>query len=229
MRNLAVFYLGCSMDCLFCQNWSCRLSAVGRRGELMTSDELAAMGGEGTNCVCFFGGDPGPHAPHALRTARLAVEARPGTRICWETNGRWAPHMRDRMVESALRSGGTVKVDLKAGSDEVHRALTGQPIDATLETLRAVAARARERPEAPLLVVSTLLVPGYVDVEEVRGVAGILRELDPVPPLSLLAFHPDFEMRDLPYTGRAQAMEAVAAAREVGLEEVHLGNLHLLL
>jgi pyruvate formate lyase activating enzyme len=133
------------------------------------------------------------------------------------------------MIEVSLGSGGIVKVDLKAGTDPVHRALTGQPIGATIETIRQVSNRAGERSDIPLLVVSTLLVPGYVDEVELRAIAQFLSGLDPVPPWSLLAFHPDFEMNDLPSTGIQEARTALEIANEAGLEQVHVGNLHLLL
>ncbi len=227
--NLAVFYLGCSFDCLYCQNWSCRMALSGDRGGPLSSRELADMVDGRTSCVCFFGGDPGPHSPHALRVAGILAEERPDVRICWETNGAWSPRPRERMIGSALASGGIIKVDLKAGTESVHRALTGRPLAPTLETIEAVTARAGERTDGPpLLVVSTLLVPGYVDGEEVGRVASMLAELDPMPPLSLLAFHPDYEMGDLPPTSRAEASAARRTALDAGLKEVHIGNAHIL-
>jgi pyruvate formate lyase activating enzyme len=183
---------------------------------------------ERTNCVCFFGGDPGPHSPHALKVAEVALERRPGTRICWETNGRWTPRMRERMVGTSLVSGGIVKVDLKAWHDGTYRALTGATRDATVETIERVTDLAPDRPEVPLLVVSTLLVPGYVDAEELRGISEFLASLDPVPPWSLLAFHPDFEMRDVPPSSLDQVREALSVAADAGLDLVHVGNVHIL-
>jgi len=88
------------------------------------------------------------------------------------------------------------------------------------------------RPEPPLLVVSMLLVPGYVDAEEVRGVAGyiagLMEEYGVNIPMVLLAFHPDHRMMDLPPTSRRHALEARRAALEVGVREVYLGNVWLL-
>jgi pyruvate formate lyase activating enzyme len=127
-----------------------------------------------------------------------------------------------------LTSGGIVKVDLKAWHDGTYRALTGSTKDATVETIEHVTERASARPEVPLLVVSTLLVPGYVDAAEVRGISEFLASLDPVPPWSLLAFHPDFEMRDVPPTSLDLVREVLAVASDAGLDEVHVGNVHIL-
>jgi pyruvate formate lyase activating enzyme len=84
----------------------------------------------------------------------------------------------------------------------------------------------RETP--PLLVASTLLVPGYIDEAEVRSIARLIASIDPAIPYSLLAFYPHFYMPDLPLTQRAQAQQCLLAAREEELENVRLGNVHLL-
>jgi pyruvate formate lyase activating enzyme len=47
-------------------------------------------------------------------------------------------------------------------------------------------------------------------------------------PYSLLAFYPQFLMKDLPTTSLAHAREALEAARAAGLRRVHIGNIHLL-
>jgi pyruvate formate lyase activating enzyme len=138
------------------------------------------------------------------------------------------PKLLERIVTIALDSGGCIKFDLKAWNEPVHRALTGASNQRTFENFQRVAARIQERPEVPLLIASTLLVPGYVDIEEVSPIAQFIASLDRRIPYSLLAFHPDFLMNDLPPTSGAHAQRCLAAAREAGLTEVHLGNRHLL-
>ena len=61
-----------------------------------------------------------------------------------------------------------------------------------------------------------------------RCIARFLASLDPVPPWSLLAFHPDFEMRDVPPTGLDQVRAALSVASDAGLDDVHVGNVHIL-
>ncbi len=226
--NLAVFYEACSFDCLFCQNWHFREIKAGTR--LRTAQELAAAVDRRTACICFFGGDPGPQVAHALAAARLARRHNPGRplRICWETNGCLSKGALRKMAELSLHSGGCIKVDLKALTPQLHQALCGTDNAATLEAVAWLAGLARERPALPLLIVSTLLVPGYVDSAEVRRIARFLASLDPSTPYSLLAFYPQFLMSDLPVTSREQAFSCLQAAQEEGLQRVHLGNRHLL-
>ncbi len=77
-------------------------------------------------------------------------------------------------------------------------------------------------------VASTLLVTGYVDVEEVSAIARFIAELNPNIPYSLLGFHPNFYMDDLPTTSRSHAFRCKEAAEATGLRRVNIGNLHLL-
>jgi pyruvate formate lyase activating enzyme len=70
-------------------------------------------------------------------------------------------------------------------------------------------------------------VPGYVDEVEVGQIARFIAGLDPAIPYSLLVFHPDFMMRDLPITPREQVTRCYETATRQ-LKRVHLGNLHLL-
>ncbi len=179
-----------------------------------------------TYCGCYFGGDPTPQMPHALATSRLLAQQ--GVRICWETNGTMHPKLLEKAVQLSLETGGCIKFDLKAYSESLHLALTGVSNKRTLENFARAARHIPERPELPLVVASTLLVPGYVDVKEVSEIASFIASLDPAIPYALLGFHPHFYMPDLPRTSVRHAEEAEAAARAAGLTNVRIGNRHLL-
>jgi len=226
--NLAVFYQACSFNCLGCQNWHFR-EAAGRT-ETMTPVALAGQVDARTACICYFGGDPSPQIPHSVATSVLARRRTRDRilRICWETNGTMHPRWLRKAMALALASGGCIKFDLKAWDDGIHRALTGFSNRWTLENFRLAAELARSRPTPPALVASTLLVPGYVDASEVGGLARFIFGLNPDIPYSLLAFHPQFYLHDLPVTSRQHAEEALAAAKAAGLTRVRIGNIHLL-
>ncbi len=228
--NLAVFYGACNHNCAFCQNWFYRYNTLRAEPRVSAEELLAAALDRRVTCVCFFGGDPAPQVLHALHfSSTLLREARGRVmRICWESNGHFSPRILPRVVELSLGSGGIIKFDLKAWTPSVYRALTGVDVGSLYENARAVARAAEERPEVPLFTASTLLVPGYVDEEEVRQIARFLASLSPETPYSLLAFHPDHRMADLPPTSRRHAEEALRAAREEGLTNVRVGNPWLL-
>ncbi|MGC9003646.1 MAG: radical SAM protein [bacterium] len=224
--NLAVFFGACSFNCLFCQNWHYR--TLGRKrsiGELL--EDLS----ERVSCICFFGGDPTPQIEFAVKSAELALERRKGgiLRICWETNGSVSREKLEEMAELSLRSGGCIKIDIKAWTREVYFALTGTNArDRVFDNFAFLAKYIQKRPDPPFLIASTLLVPGYVDEEEVEGIANFIASLNKDIPFALLAFYPCFQMMELPTTSRKHAERCLAKAKEAGLRNVHIGNLHLL-
>lgn len=215
-KNLAVFYASCSFDCLFCQNWHFRLY----RKE-MPADEVIGALDTSTRCICFFGGDPSTQMTHALHIGEIGAEM--GLRICWETNGFMSHELAIRMMRLAVDSNGIVKFDLKAYHPSLHEALTGQRPERTYMNFKRISAISTEN-----LCASTLLVTGYVDALEVERIASFIADIDPNIPYSLLAFHPQFEMMDLPPTPRSLAQKCLTAARNAGLRRIHLGNVHLL-
>jgi pyruvate formate lyase activating enzyme len=227
-KNLAVFYNACSFNCLYCQNWHFR-ERVSTSNTVSVSELASCVDGK-TACICYFGGDPTPQLIHSINVSKKAVEQHRERilRICWETNGSMNPGLLSRMIDISLSSGGCIKFDLKAWTEELHLALCGVSNKRTLENFGLVAQSIHTRPAVPLLVASTLLVPGYIDGEEIYRIASFISGCSPDIPYSLLGFYPNFLMRDLPRTSRVQAEECLHAAREAGLTRVKIGNVHLL-
>jgi pyruvate formate lyase activating enzyme len=136
-------------------------------------------------------------------------------------------HLRE-MTDIAMESGGCIKIDLKAWNETLHIALTGVTNRQTLANFEWLAQRASTRAEPPLLIASTLMVPGYIDAREISLIAGFIAKFDPAIPYSLLGFHPDYRMTDLAPTSHEQAQECLDAARQAGLLRIRIGNPHLL-
>jgi pyruvate formate lyase activating enzyme len=226
--NLAVFLESCNFNCLYCQNWSFKAN-MGLFPWQSVEDLTRVVNGR-TSCVCYFGGDPAAQLPYAIRVAERMRREHPGRilRICWETNGSMHPSWLKRMVQLSLVSGGCIKVDLKAWHSQVHKALCGVDNSLVLENFARLASWVPQRPNPPLLVASTLLVPGYVDETEVGHLAAFIARLNPDIPYTLLAFAPQFFLHDLPTTSRRQAQACLRAARQAGLKRVRLGNRYLL-
>jgi pyruvate formate lyase activating enzyme len=227
-KNLAVFFQGCSFNCLFCQNWHFRNATLA--APYRSVEELVSDVDEQTSCICYFGGDPSPQMPFSLNACRKAHQKATDRilRICWETNGSLKPDRLDQMMETALESGGCVKFDLKAWDPVLHKVLTGVFNQSTLANFRRAAEKISLRAAPPLLVASTLLVPGYIDTQEVAAIAEFIAGLNTHIPYNLLAFHPQFLMSDMPVTSKSLAKNCLQVARDRGLSCVRLGNEHLL-
>jgi pyruvate formate lyase activating enzyme len=225
--NLAVFYRACTFHCLNCQNWHFRDTDLDAKG--VTPGELASAVNKRDSCICYFGGDPTPFLPHSLRAARLAREDNKRIlRICYETNGAMQRPFLKGMLKTALESGGIIKFDLKAYDENLHRAMTGVSNRQTLNNFAWLAMHTKERKDYPLLVASTLLIPGLIDEKEIRSLCHLIAGLNPDIPYALLAFHPDSRLHDLPTTSRELAEASLVAAIEAGLRKVRVGNIHLL-
>jgi len=224
-HNLAVFYGSCTANCLFCQNWHYR-DFKPNHAENISAQELASFANADTFCVCFFGGDPASQITHSLAAAKLFADQ--GVRVCWETNGTAHPKLLRAAVRYAFDTGGCFKFDLKAFDEEIHYALTGVSNQRTLENFAHAARRHANRPDNPLILASTLLVPGYVDAQQVSKIAQMIASINPDIPYALLGFAPNFYLSDLPCTSIQQAEEAQNAALDAGLTNVRIGNRHLL-
>lgn len=221
--NLAVFLYGCNFDCLFCQNASHRWV---KQADSISFDDLIKLAlNPGVRCVCFFGGSPEPQLPLAIQVSREIIRRSPSpVHICWEWNGAGHPALVQRAAELSRQTGGTVKFDLKAWTQAVGKALCGVPLQRTYENLSRLGGIF---PQPNLLTATTLLVPYYVEESEVEEIARFLASINRDFPYSLLVFHPDDRLKDLPITPRSQVKAAYRAARR-HLNLVNIGNLHLL-
>lgn len=228
--NLAVFYFGCNFDCLFCQN--AHHKYLGEGTEITLEEFVKRALRPGVRCICHFGGSPEPQFPFALRASAAALKEAQSQgrelRICWEWNGCGNHGLVRRATELSLESGGIIKFDLKAWDEQLSLALSGISNRRAYENFAMIAREYLPRAEHRLLTATTLLVPGYVDEEEVGRIAEFIAELDSGIPYSLLIFHGDFVMADLPPTPVDQAIRCYRAAKGAGLGMVKVGNLHLL-
>lgn len=227
-RNLAVFMNNCNFNCLFCQNWQFREKSS--TAPTYGTEELAKLITHDTSCVCFFGGDPTPQIEFIIKSTDEMLSKKNNNilRICFETNGSMSEDYLKKIINISLHTGGCIKFDLKAWNENIHRALCGVSNIRTLRNFESAVKYINKRLEPPLLVASTLLVPGYVDTDEIRGIASFIAELDPTIPYTLLAFHPMFFMDDLPVTSKKHMEKSYEIAIGAGLKRVRVGDFHLL-
>ncbi len=149
-------------------------------------------------------------------------------RICWETNGYWKKEFALKAAEFSFVSGGNIKFDLKTWDANLNIALCGVSNTPTLESFKMIGeVFFRKRSELPVLTASTLLVPGYIDAEEVENLAKFISDIDSAIPFTLLAFYPKYLMNDLPATSRKQARQCYDVANKY-LDRVRIGNVNLL-
>lgn len=229
--NMSLFFYGCSFNCLFCQNWQHKLL---NEATLTSVDEIVdkTLSNNRISCWCWFGGSPEPQMSFTFKSQKQLLQEKADDRIvrfCYEWNGDGNPNNALRAGKYACESGGNIKFDVKAWDPVVHYALTGMDNTRVLDNIRNIYDKhaTHRSPENPVLGFSTLLVPYYVGPEEIEGIAKFLAEIDPDLPYSLLIFHPDFQMFDLPITPTDQVRECERIAQTY-LNRVNVGNKHLM-
>ena len=230
--NLAVFFAGCNLDCLFCQNIHHKYMIKDGKvrtneGVILSDEELFKIAMDPrVVCVCFFGGDPIPHMAYTIKVARKIIRySKKGKRVCWETNGLMDTKITENVAKLCAETGGKVKVDWKAYSPTLYQILTGVDGEKAVERLKE---NVMILSKYGVLVVSTLVVPHYIDAVEIGSIARFLASIDPDIPYILLGFAPQHLMFDIPTTSRKQMEEVYSAALSAGLKNVHIGNRWLL-
>jgi len=223
-NNLAVFFYGCSFNCLFCQNYTHKLI---NKAKTLSKDLLIKMAlSPSVYCLCFFGGSPEPQLPFVLKFLEEILEKKK-IRICFEWNGSGEKSLVEKAAKICLKSKGIIKFDLKAFDENLNYALCGVSNKRTLENFEFLGKKFFTKADYPMLTATTLLVPGYVDKIEVEKISKFISSINPEIPYSLLIFFPAFCMADLPITPKAWALECFQTAKKY-LKNVNLGNIHLL-
>jgi pyruvate formate lyase activating enzyme len=182
------------------------------------------------SCLCYFGGSPEPQLPFAINASKAILEEKSNriVRICFEWNGCGNPQLAHKAAELSFRSGGNIKFDLKCFNPNLSLSLSGVQNKLAYENFESIARNFYEkRLITPVLTATTLIVPGYIDAEEIELIARFISDLNPEIPYSLLLFHPDFYMSDLPFTSKRQLKNCLKAAKKY-LKNVHVGNIQLL-
>jgi len=101
----------------------------------------------------------------------------------------------------------------------VHRRLTGASNDWVLRLPEEILNRGF------VLEVLSLLIPGWVETEQIEKIASLLAGVDQSIPFTLLAFFPQYQMKHVSAPNLEQILSAYEAARAAGLDQVRLGNL----
>ena len=206
---------GCSFTCLYCQNY--RLSQFGRipevpwRAEPVDVTALVTAAAECNAAIALSYSEPGLAAEFTLELA-TAGRAR-GVDILWKTNG----FLTAEALKQIAPCLAAVNVDLKAVDETKHRALTGAPVGPVLAAIAAFIAA------GVWVELSTPLIPKFnADSRSVRNIAAAVRELGRHIPWHLLRFTPDYRLQRVRPTPPALLSEALAVAREVGLQYVYV-------
>jgi pyruvate formate lyase activating enzyme len=231
--SYAAFLYGCTFNCLFCQNESHKYIS---KKNLTSVDILASQIAENKKitCICYFGGTPEAQLPFTINLANKIIERIEKTdinrkfRVCWEWNGSGNTDLIEECMEIAAKTGGNIKFDLKAYHEKLNFALCGVSNKKTLENFKYLAEKFfGTRKGVPEMSACTLMVPGYINHDEVELIAQYISSINKKIPYSLLVFHGAYQMKDLPLTSKEEAIKCYKVATQY-LDNVNIGNKFLL-
>jgi pyruvate-formate lyase-activating enzyme len=109
-------------------------------------------------------------------------------------------------------------LDIKAFREDVHRWLTG----CTNEWILKLPEEMKKRDFT--VEVLSLYIPKVVETDQLEAIAAHLARIDREIPFTILAFFPEYQMKDYRSPMLEEMVEAFQAVKAAGLRNVRLGN-----
>lgn len=161
--------------------------------------------------ISFTGGEPALHIPYLEEVAHSMRDHIPSLEVGLATNGFSTPKTMKRLSEISSY----INFEIKALDPELHRAITGAPVEPVLENAKWLA---RKHPEK-IRVLRTVVFPGINDTQVIK-IARFIRDLDSSLPYRLVGFRPHFMLYYHPAPSRAYMQKLVEECGKIGLEKV---------
>jgi pyruvate-formate lyase-activating enzyme len=171
--------------------------------------------GPARNIVAFTGGDLTCCPDFYAECARL-IKKQTRLWVLIETNGYGLTLQNLDLLE---KSGvDAFWLDIKAFDARKHKWLTGCDNSRILKLPQEILRRGF------VLEVLSLYIPGLVEADDLENIARILVATDADIPFTLLAFFPEYRMKDFASPTAVEMVEAYRRVKAVGLKNIRLGN-----
>ena len=172
--------------------------------------------GPARNIVGFTGGDVTCCPEFYAECSRL-IKTQTKLWVLIETNGYGlTPQNLDCLKKSGVDA---FWLDIKAFDGKTHQWLTGCANDRILKLPQEIIRRGF------VLEVLSLYIPAVVETDDLESIARILVATDSEIPFTILAFFPEYRMKDFARPSVAQMVEAYQRVKSTGLKHIRLGNL----
>jgi len=222
-QSYTIFTLGCNFKCLNCQNWEIahypanKSSVTGFMEPEVVAQEgvkaIKSMFGQliGADRLFFSGGCPTLTLPWIEKVVHHAKAIDPKTKVNFDTNG----FPSKLSFKRILAISDSITFDFKAYHDEVHRALTGAPVEPVLRNIEEMI-----RYSDHLWEFCILVIPSIIDLLEIEAIVEFLVGLDENVPVNFLNFRPNFCLDSHLGASNQLMKEAVSMALKLGLKNV---------
>lgn len=208
--------VGCNLRCKHCQNWTTSQVESGQSFEQEIKPEEIIKAAKEKKCesISYTYNEPTIFFEYMLETAKLAKKA--GIKNTMVTNG----FINPKPLKELCKYMDGINVDLKGFNNVFYSKTTTawlQPVQETLKILKK---------EKVWFEITNLIIPTLNDdLEGIKKMCEwIKKDLGLDVPLHFTAFHPDFELVNLPRTPVATLLNAYDVAKGLGLKYVYVGN-----
>lgn len=166
---------------------------------------MAFTGGDLSCCVDFY--------------SQAVEEIKKNCRSMWvliESNGYGLiPQNLNRLRDSGVDS---FWLDIKATDEDVYKRLCGTTNEWILKAPAEIVRRGF------VLEILTLFIPGWVEDDQIEKTARLIHEVDAGIPLTILAFFPEYKVKDAKPPTLDEMTRVFKSVKEIGLKNVKLGN-----
>jgi pyruvate formate lyase activating enzyme len=215
-RIFSVGTIGCNLACKFCQNWDISRAAPENIGSREFSPQEIVSHATRAGCIgiAFTYNEPTIFGEYVLDIAKLAHAS--GLKTVMVTNG----YISAEAVVDIYPHIDAANVDLKSFSQSFYQRYCNGNLQPVLDTLQAI------QKLDTFIEVTTLVIPGLndSDTELTELTQWIVENIGADTPLHLSAFHPCYQLMDLPRTPKSTLDRARQIARQSGLRFVYEGN-----
>jgi len=215
-KAFSIATTGCNFRCLNCQNWEISQAKPEqvRHYDLFPAGVIKTTVETGASSIAYTYSEATTYFEYMIDIARLANEQ--GLHNLWITNG----SINRKPLLELCKVLDAANVNLKSYSDTTYRKLNGGRLEPVLETFKTL------HEQGVHFEMTTLVVPGYVDDEDMvkHMCEWILTNLGPDYPLHFSRFSPKYKLDRLSPTPVSILTRFRELAMQEGIRYVYVGN-----
>ncbi|MFX1575109.1 MAG: radical SAM protein [Promethearchaeota archaeon] len=173
--------------------------------------------GPARNIVAFTGGDIACQGEFYAEATQKIKQKCDNIWVLLESNGFGLTEKNlDLLQKAGLDS---YWLDIKAYDAEIYRKLCGTSNKTVLRAPREIIKRNF------VLEILTVFIPNFIEVEQFKKVAELIVEIDENIPFHILAFFPQYKLKDYRSPKLDEIIETYNVVKEVGLKQIQIGNI----
>jgi pyruvate formate lyase activating enzyme len=222
-RAFSIAAPGCNFRCKFCQNWQISQSDyiddsdAPKDGPTPEQIVKAALQSD-CESIAYTYTEPTIFYELAKDTALMAKDK--GLCNVFVSNG----YMSDMAIDDFAGWLDAINIDLKAFTNDFYKDFCAAQLEPVLDSIIYI-----KKNTDVWIELTTLIIPGMNDGEdELKKLCEfIAEEVSPETPWHVSAFHPCYQMYDVPPTPRETIVKACQTGQEAGLKFIYPGNIRL--